>query len=70
MPKSDKPRKKRRIAARLDLHQWIEQQIERGKFQNFSDAIEIALEKLRDSERDSSDERQHDRQSDEEVPAS
>jgi len=49
MPELPKPRKKRTIALRLDLNQWIEEQIGKGEFQNFSHAIEIALEKLRDS---------------------
>lgn len=36
----------------LDLHLWIESQIRKGKFGNFSHAVEIALETLRDSERE------------------
>jgi len=52
MPKLGKPRKKRSIAIRLDLHQWIENQIRKGKFGNFSHAVEIALEKLRNSEKE------------------
>lgn len=47
-----KPRKKRTIALRVDLNQWIEEQIGKKKFQNFSHAIEVALEKLRDSEKE------------------
>jgi Arc/MetJ-type ribon-helix-helix transcriptional regulator len=52
MPRLPKPRKKRDITLRLDLYQWIEQQIEKGKFQNYSHAVEIALEMLRGSEKE------------------
>jgi Arc/MetJ-type ribon-helix-helix transcriptional regulator len=48
--KLSKPRKKRTIYIKPELHQWIEKQKEKGRFQSFSHAIEIALEKLRDSE--------------------
>lgn len=47
-----KPRKKRTIYMKRELHQWIEEQEEKDKFQSFSHAIEIALEKLRDSEKE------------------
>jgi len=47
MPKLPKPRKKRTIYIKPELHQWIEEQIEKGKFQNFSHTIEVALEKLK-----------------------
>jgi Arc/MetJ-type ribon-helix-helix transcriptional regulator len=46
-----KPRKKRSIVIRLDLYQWVEEQIEKGQFSNFSHATEIALEKLKDAEK-------------------
>jgi Arc/MetJ-type ribon-helix-helix transcriptional regulator len=52
MLKQGEPRRKRSIAIRLDLYQWIEEQIEKGKFQSFSHAIEIALEKLGDSRKE------------------
>jgi len=45
-----KPRKKKDVTIRLDLYQWIEKRIEEGKFWNFSHAIEIALEKLKETE--------------------
>ena len=47
-----KPRKKRTIYIKPELHQWIEEQIRKGKFGNFSHAVQIALEKLRDSEKE------------------
>jgi Arc/MetJ-type ribon-helix-helix transcriptional regulator len=49
--KLPKPRKKQTIYIKPELHQWIEEQIGKGKFWNFSHAIEEALEKLRDSEK-------------------
>jgi len=49
MPKLSKPRKKRTIRIKLDLNQWIEEQIERKRFWNFSHAVETALEKLREA---------------------
>ena len=49
MPKLSKPRKKRSIRIRVDLYQWIEEQIESKRFWNFSHAVEVALEKLRDA---------------------
>jgi Arc/MetJ-type ribon-helix-helix transcriptional regulator len=52
MPKLGKPRKKRSVTIRLDLYQWIEEQREKGRFRNFSHLIEVALEKLRDSEKE------------------
>lgn len=52
MPKLGKPRKKRSIRIQLDLYQWIEKQIGKGKFGNFSHAVEIALEKLKDTEKE------------------
>jgi Arc/MetJ-type ribon-helix-helix transcriptional regulator len=47
-----KPRKKRTIYIKPELHQWIEEQARKGKFGNFSHVIEEALEKLRDSEKE------------------
>jgi hypothetical protein len=52
LPRLTKPRKRKDITVRLDLYQWVEQQIEKGKFWNFSHAIEIALEKLRDAQKE------------------
>jgi Arc/MetJ-type ribon-helix-helix transcriptional regulator len=52
MPKLSKPRKKRSIRIRLDLNQWIEEQIARKRFWNFSHAVEVALEKLRDARKE------------------
>jgi len=49
MSRLGKPRKKRTIYIKPELHQWIEEQKEKGKFQSFSHAIEIALDKLRDT---------------------
>jgi len=48
MPKLPKPRKKRTIYIKPELHQWIEEQKEKGKFHSFSHAVEIALEELKD----------------------
>jgi Arc/MetJ-type ribon-helix-helix transcriptional regulator len=53
--KLPKPRKKRTVRIRLDLNQWIEEQIESKRFWNFSHAVEVALEKLRDSEKEAKD---------------
>lgn len=50
MPRLTKPRKKKDVTIRLDLYQWVEEQIGKGKFWNFSHTIEIALEKLRATE--------------------
>jgi len=52
MPKLPKPRKKRDVTLRLDLYQWIEEQIGKGEFQNFSHAVDVALERLRGSEKE------------------
>jgi Arc/MetJ-type ribon-helix-helix transcriptional regulator len=52
MPKLGKPRKKRSIAVSFDLCQRVEEQIGKSKFGNFSHAVEIALEELRDSEKE------------------
>lgn len=52
MPKLSKPRKKRTIYIKPELHEWIEEQIRKGTFWNFSHAVEIALEKTRDSEKE------------------
>jgi Arc/MetJ-type ribon-helix-helix transcriptional regulator len=49
--KLPKPRKKRDITLRLDLYQWIEEQIRKGKLKNFSQAVDVALEKLKDTEK-------------------
>jgi Arc/MetJ-type ribon-helix-helix transcriptional regulator len=46
-----KPRKKRTVRIKLDLQQWVEEQVKKGRFQNFSDAVDVALEKLRDVEK-------------------
>lgn len=40
----------------VDKHQWIEEQIGKGKFGNFSHVVEVALEKLR-AQTKSSDEK-------------
>ena len=48
----NKPRKKRSVRIRLDLYEWIEEQIERGKLQSFSHAVDVAVEKLKDSEKE------------------
>jgi len=52
MPKSDKPRKKRSVRIKLDLQQWVNEQVSKKRFQNFSHAVDVALEKLRDSEKE------------------
>jgi Arc/MetJ-type ribon-helix-helix transcriptional regulator len=49
MTRLSKPRKKRTIYIKTELHQWIEKQTEKGRFQNFGHAIEVALEKLGDA---------------------
>jgi len=51
MPILPKPRKKRSIRVRFDLSEWVEEQIEKGRFQSFSHAVDVAVEKLRDSEK-------------------
>ena len=51
MSRLGKPRKKRTIFIKSEMHQWIDEQIRNGKFDNFSHAVEIALEKLRVSEK-------------------
>jgi Arc/MetJ-type ribon-helix-helix transcriptional regulator len=52
MPELDKSRKKRSIAIRLDLCQWVEEQIGKGRFHNVSHAVEIAIDGLRESEKE------------------
>jgi len=52
MPELDKSRKKRSIAIRLDLCQWVEEQIGKGRFHNVSHAVEIAVDELRESEKE------------------
>lgn len=44
-------RKKRSIRIRVDLCQWVEEQVKKGKFQKFSHVIDAALEKLIESQR-------------------
>lgn len=39
------------VRMRLDLYEWIQQQIETRGFWNVSHAVEVALLKLRDSEK-------------------
>lgn len=41
------PRQNRIVKMRLDLCEWIEQQVEKGRFWNFSHAVEVALIKLK-----------------------
>jgi len=43
MPK----RKRKNITLPIDLFNWIEKGIEKGRFYNFSHACEIALKELR-----------------------
>jgi Arc/MetJ-type ribon-helix-helix transcriptional regulator len=45
------PRENRIVRMRLDLCEWIEQQVKAGKFYNFSHGVEVALIKLRDLEK-------------------
>ena len=52
LPTLTKPRKRKDVTIRLDLYQWVEEEIRNGKFWNFSHAIEIALEKLKDAEKE------------------
>lgn len=51
MPRCGKPRKKRTVRIKIDLQQWVEEQVSKKRFQNFSHVVEEALEKLRDSEK-------------------
>jgi Arc/MetJ-type ribon-helix-helix transcriptional regulator len=44
-------RKRKTVSIRLDLLGWMHDQIAKGRFHNFSHAIEIALENLRSEER-------------------
>lgn len=50
MPKLPKPRKKRDITLRLDLYQWLEEQIRNKRFRNFSHAVDVALENLKNED--------------------
>lgn len=43
---------KRSVTIRPGLYRWVQEQIGKGKFQNFSHVVEISVEKLRNSERD------------------
>lgn len=52
MPTLTKPRRKKDVTLRVDLYEWVEEQIKKGKFWNFSHAIEIALDKLKDTEKE------------------
>ena len=52
MPELDKSRKKRSVAIRLDLCQWVEEQIGKGRFHNISHAVEIAVDELKESEKE------------------
>lgn len=47
-----KPRKKRTIYLKPDLLAWLEEQIEKGEYKNFSHAVDVALQKLRESEKE------------------
>jgi Arc/MetJ-type ribon-helix-helix transcriptional regulator len=42
-----KPRKRKGVTVKLELHQWVEEQIEKGRFRCFSHAVEVALMKLK-----------------------
>jgi len=37
---------------RLDLYQWVEEQMGKGRFWSFSHAVDVGLMKLRDSEKE------------------
>lgn len=45
-------RKKRTVRIKVDLQQWVEEQVSKKRFQNFSHAVDVALENLRDSEKE------------------
>jgi Arc/MetJ-type ribon-helix-helix transcriptional regulator len=45
-------RKKRTIYIKPEFHEWVEEQIEKNRFRSFSHAVEVALQKLRDSEKE------------------
>lgn len=44
-------RKDKHVRIRLDLYEWIEQQVEERRFWCFSHAVEVALIKLRELEK-------------------
>jgi len=41
-------RKGKHVMIRVDLSEWIKEQIDKGKFWNFSHAVEVALIGLKD----------------------
>lgn len=47
-----KLRKKKTVYIKPELYQWIQEQIEKGVFWNFSHAVEVALRKLADLEKE------------------
>lgn len=52
MTTKNKPRKKKTVYIKPELYQWVEKQVKKGKFQKFSHAVDVALERLRDSEKE------------------
>jgi Arc/MetJ-type ribon-helix-helix transcriptional regulator len=44
-----RPRKRKAVSIDENILEWVEEQIEEGNFHSFNHAVEIALEKLRDS---------------------
>jgi Arc/MetJ-type ribon-helix-helix transcriptional regulator len=53
MSRLPKPRKKKTVSVDKALLEWVGIQVAKGKFKNYSHAVEIALEKLRGSEENS-----------------
>jgi len=44
-------RKEKHVRIRVDLCQWIEEQVEKRRFWNFSHVIEVALIELKEKEK-------------------
>jgi len=49
LPQLPRPRKRKAVSIDENLLKWVNEQIEKGKYQNFNHAIEVALEKLKDT---------------------
>jgi Arc/MetJ-type ribon-helix-helix transcriptional regulator len=47
-----KPRKRKAVTIDKKLLEWVEEQVEEGKFKNFNQAVDLALERLRGSEKE------------------
>jgi len=52
MSKLARRRKQRSVMVRLDLYEWILEQVKERRFWNFSHAVEVALIRLRELEKE------------------